>query len=385
MTRIAPGWLTAPETQAVVAALSGHAPHFVGGCVRDALLGMDAADVDIAVSCPPDETLQLAAAAGLAGHPTGIDHGVVTIVSSGKAFQVATFRRDVATDGRHAIVAYSDRIEDDAARRDFTMNALYALPDGRVVDPLGIGLDDLKARRIRFIGDPVARICEDYLRILRFFRFHAQLGIDSFDPAGMTAARAEARGLDRIAVERIGAEMMKLLGAPDPDPALAAMGDLLTKILPGAVPVRGLARLERAQGVMPDPIRRLSLLGVEAEVAADHLRLSRADAARLAAVHAALADATPLRQLAYRHGADAARDAVLIHALHGSEPPAGWQAQIAEGAAAVFPMQARDLIADGAEPGPALGDALRRLESAWVASDFALTKSDLMARWQAWR
>ncbi len=377
MTRIAPDWLAAPETRAAISALAPLSPRFVGGCVRDALLGRPGGDVDICVAAPPEATIRAAEAAGLRVHPTGLDHGVVTVVAKGRPFEVASLRRDVATDGRRAIVAYAERIGEDAARRDFTMNALYAAPDGTVLDPTGEGLADLAAGRLRFVGDPVARVAEDYLRILRLFRFHAQLGLAGFDAAALDAARAGAPGLARVSKERIGAEMIKLLAAPDPEPALAAMGPVLATALPGAAPFAGLVAAERAAGEAPDALRRLAASG--APQAPRALRLSRAEGARLGAIRAALCGGQAPAEAAFRHGAEAARDAILIRAARGEAPPAGWRAEIARGAAAAPPVTAADLIARGARPGPALGRALREAEDRWLASGLKASREELLA------
>ena len=244
-------WLEDPVTRAVCRALTGpgHQALFVGGCVRNALLGRPVADIDIATDATPEEVTALAGAAGLHPVPTGIEHGTVTVVAEGRPFEVTTFRRDVETFGRRAVVAYTRDIAEDAARRDFTMNALYAGPDGTVVDPLG-GLPDLLARRVRFVGDPAARIAEDYLRILRFFRIHAWYGdpASGLDADGLAACAAAQGGLARLSRERVGAETAKLLAAADPAPAVAAMAaaGILARVLPGAdaTPLAALVHLE---------------------------------------------------------------------------------------------------------------------------------------------
>jgi len=376
-------WLADPATRAVFAALTGagHAAYAVGGCVRNALLGRPVRDIDIATDAHPDATVAAAAAAGLKAVPTGAAHGTITVVADRRGFEVTTFRHDVDTDGRHAVVRFSDRLEDDAARRDFTMNALYAQPDGAVLDPVG-GLADLRAGRLRFIGDPAARIAEDYLRILRFFRFHAWYA----DPAGgvdadaLAACAAGAAGLARVSAERVGHEMLRLLAAPDPAPAVAAMAraGVLGRVLPGAdaraLPV--LVALEGDHGAgAPDPIRRLAVLGGAEAPAA--LRLSRADAKRLAGLRDGIAAPAGPAELAYRHGADAARDVVLARAaLAGTAPPDGLAAALAQGAAAVFPIRAADLMRT--HRGPALGAELRRLERLWIASGFTLDRAALL-------
>ncbi|MEM7523675.1 MAG: CCA tRNA nucleotidyltransferase, partial [Pseudomonadota bacterium] len=317
MTTIAPDWLAAPATRRVMTALAPAGPLFVGGCVRDALMRRATGDIDIAVGTPPEETMALVEGAGLRAHPTGIEHGVITVSVAGDdgtgaaAFEVATFRRDVATDGRRAVVAFTADVTEDAARRDFTMNALYARTDGAVIDPLGAGLHDLAARRLRFVGDADTRIAEDYLRILRFFRFHAQFEIQAFDSAGLEACCAGAPGLARISRERIGAEIIKLLAAPDPGPALTAMGPVLPMILEGAdaAAVSALTAAEARLDLAPDPLRRLFALGLAPHAAQTALRLSNAATARLKAIGDAIERAESaggLAAAAYRVGGDAA-------------------------------------------------------------------------------
>ena len=224
--RITGDWITRESTQALMKALNdaGHKALFVGGCVRNALLGVPVADVDIATDALPEEVMRIALAAKMKPVPTGIDHGTVTVVSGSIPHEVTTFRKDVETDGRRAVVAFATDVADDAHRRDLTINALYALADGTLVDPLG-GLPDLKARRVRFIEDAEARIREDYLRALRFFRFHAYYGDPAagMDPEALAAIAANLDGLDTLSRERVGAELLNLLAAPDPAPAVAAM------------------------------------------------------------------------------------------------------------------------------------------------------------------
>ncbi|MFO1143573.1 MAG: CCA tRNA nucleotidyltransferase [Amaricoccus sp.] len=358
----------------------GHRALFVGGCVRNALLGRPVSDVDIATDARPEAVIALAAAAGLEPVPTGIGHGTVTVVAEGRPFEVTTFRRDVETFGRRATVAFTDALAEDAARRDFTMNALYARPDGEVVDPLG-GLPDLLAGRVRFVGDPGQRIAEDYLRILRFFRIHAWYGdpAGGLDPDGLAACAAAQDGLAQLSRERVGAELAKLLAAADPAPALAAMDatGILGRLLPGADPraLAPLVHLEQEAGIAPRWQRRLAALGWRPEWA-QGLRLSRADARALGAVAASLAEDEPPAAAAYRHGIEAAHDAALVRAatLGGALPP-HLAPELARGAAARFPLPASALGASG----PALGATLRRLETAWIASDFAITADELRA------
>ncbi len=382
MTRIDQPWLHDERTAAICAALTGagHRALFVGGCVRDALLGRPASDIDIATDAEPATVVDLAEAAGLRAVPTGIEHGTVTLIASGRPYEVTTFRRDVETDGRRAVVAFSTDIADDARRRDFTMNALYARPDGLIEDPLG-GLPDLREGRVRFVGDPSERIAEDSLRILRFFRFHAWYGDPAagLDAAGLAACAAGREGLDALSRERVGAEMTRLLAAPDPTPALAAMAasGILARILPGAdaAPVGPLVHLELAGGTEPRWQRRLAALGWR-DAWADRLRLSKADRRVMEATVRALEEAGPPAATAFREGSDVARDAALVMAAStGAVPPPALEAEIARGAEAEFPIRAADLDLSG----ETLGRALKALQEAWIRSEFTLAADDLRA------
>jgi poly(A) polymerase len=379
--RIAPRWLAAPATRTVLDALRPGRPLFVGGCVRDALLGAEAADVDLCVACPPDETTRLLEAAGLGAIPTGIDHGTVTAVAEGRGFEVTTLRHDVETFGRRARVAFTDDVAADAARRDFSINALYADGDGAVLDPLG-GLPDLDAGRVRFIGDAEARLAEDYLRLLRFFRFTARFSRRGVDAEGLAACAAHLDGLDGLSRERVGHEMRRLLAAPDPALAVAAMQacGALARVAPGAdaAPLAPLVHAEALAGAAPAWPRRAGAIG--ALDAARGWRLSRAEDRRLTALAAALDAPAPPAAQAQRHGADAARDAALLRAAAlRVAPPAELEAEMARGAAARFPVSAADLTAAGMAPGPALGAALARLKERWIDSDFRLGRADLLA------
>ncbi len=375
-------WLSDTATQAVLAMLAqgGHQAFCVGGCVRDALIGRGVSDVDIATDAHPQTVIDLAARAGLKAVPTGIDHGTITVVAEGRGFEVTTFRRDVETFGRHAVIAFADRLEDDAARRDFTMNALYARADGTVVDPLGGGLADLVQRRVRFVGDPADRIREDYLRILRFFRFQAHFGdpLRPMDGAALAACTAHAGGMAQLSQERVGAEMRKLLAAPDPAPAVEGMAQtgVLGVILPGADPsgLRLMVHLEA--GIAPGWLRRLAVLAPQDPETT--LRLTRAKARNLARIRDHAATDASLAALGYWLGADPGADAALLRAARARELLApGWQDEIARGAEQRFPLKARDLMPD--YNGPALGQRLRELEWRWVASDFTLTRAQLLA------
>lgn len=379
--RIAEDWLTRPETQAVCRIMTdaGHQALFVGGCIRNALLGMPVTDIDIATDARPEIVSELAEKAGFKAVPTGIDHGTVTVISGHAPYEITTFRRDVETFGRHATVAFSDDVAEDAARRDFTMNALYATPGGEIVDPLG-GLADLQARRLRFVGEPRDRIEEDFLRILRFFRFHAWYADDAngFDPEGLAACAAHSPGIETLSRERIGAEMRKLLSAPDPAPAVAAMAQsgVLAHVLPGADPAPLAVLVHVEEGRPPHWLRRLALLaGPEI---AEALRLSRAETRELARLHSEIDSARGPAELGYRHGDDAATDVLLCRAaLTGAPLPDGWQGAVAGGAAAQFPLKAADLMP--ALSGPALGRRLAELEARWIASGFRLGREELLA------
>jgi poly(A) polymerase len=380
--RIEEEWAKRGPAQKVCALLTDAGFHawFVGGCVRNALIGAKVTDLDICTDALPDTVMALAKAAGLRPIPTGIEHGTVTIMADSVPFEVTTLRRDVATDGRHATVAFTDDLTADARRRDFTMNALYATPDGTVIDPLG-GLADLMARRVHFVGDPGARITEDYLRILRFFRFHACYGDPShgIDAEGLAACAAHLDGLEQLSRERVGAEMRKLLAAPDPAPAMAAMRSCgaLLRILPGAGTglLAVLIHVEQVAGLEPDPIRRLAALGGEDIVQA--LRLSNVEAAKLARLRDGMENTGSAGALGYHFGASEAVDILALRAASYEQELDPNQAEQARfGAAQTCPVRAADLM-PGLQ-GPALGQALKTIEARWLASHFTLTKAALL-------
>ena len=378
--KIAGAWLTHSGTQALCAAMQagGYRIFFVGGCVRNALLDETVGDLDLATDALPDQVMRLAEAAGFKAIPTGIDHGTVTVLAKGVTHEITTFRRDVQTDGRHAVVAYSTDIAQDAARRDFTMNAIYADPAGEVIDPLG-GLPDLLARRLRFVGDPALRIREDYLRILRFFRFSASysdpaLGMD----ADALAACAElADGIDGLSRERIGAEMRKLLSARDPAPALASMAasGVLGHVLTGADP-RYLAPLVHLEGNAPARWqRRLVVLG--GQDWGDALRLSRAEQGMMARLRDQIGSSLSPAALGWKLGPEFGTDALLARAALLESPlPTQWQEDVSRGVESRFPVMAVDLMPQLS--GPALGGKLAQLESLWLASDLRLSRDELL-------
>lgn len=375
-------WIKVEATQKVCHVLTqaGYQALFVGGCVRNSLFGAPVSDIDIATDARPETVIELATAARLKVIPTGMDHGTITLVADHIPHEVTTFREDVETFGRHAVVAFGTEISHDARRRDFTMNALYARPDGTVVDPLN-GLGDLRARRVRFIEDPGQRIREDYLRILRFFRFHAWYGDagQGLDDEGLAAVAGNLDGLQGLSRERIGAEIIKLLAAPDPAPSVAAMrsAGVLNRVLPGADDsVLGvLIHLEGEAGTSPDSIRRLAVLG--GQDVAERLRLSRSQVRRLTQIKEGMENVMQAAELGYRYGVDLGRDIILSRAaLFGRPFPTDMQPELDKGAAAKFPIKAQDLMQD--YTGPALGARLKEVEQRWIDSDFALTRDQLL-------
>ncbi|ETX15027.1 poly(A) polymerase [Roseivivax halodurans JCM 10272] len=375
-------WLSRPATQAVFSMLAGggHAAYAVGGCVRNALLDAPVDDVDICTDARPERVMELCEAARLKAVPTGVDHGTVTVVSDGTGYEVTTFRADVETDGRRAVVRFSDDVLEDARRRDFTMNALYAGAGGEIVDPLG-GLADLQARRLRFIEDPERRIREDYLRILRFFRFSAwyadaEAGMDA---DALAAIASNLDGIAQLSRERIGQEIRKLLRAPDPAPAVAAMEatGALAATLPGTSPraLAPLVHLEALAGVAPAPLRRLAALGHRDGAA---LRLSKAESRSLTAIFAAVEHGAGAEELGYRFGEETARDALLIRSASlGEQMPTDALSRAARGGRRKLPVKPRDL--QPAYEGPALGKRLKDLEEAWISSGFSATREQLLA------
>ncbi|MEP5761497.1 MAG: CCA tRNA nucleotidyltransferase, partial [Litoreibacter sp.] len=327
----------------------------------------------------PSVVMQLAKNAGFHAVPTGIDHGTVTVVANDIPHEITTFRRDVATDGRRAVVAFSDDIKDDALRRDFTMNALYCDIDGEVIDPLG-GLPDLNARRVRFIEDADQRIREDYLRSLRFFRFHAWYGDPQlgFEADALDAIARNVQGVGTLSRERLGVELLRLLEAPDPVASIAGMRStgVLQAVLSGADDraLGPLVHLEATLDIAPDSIRRLAILG--GLDVAERLRLSRQDSERLRILYAGTVGGPKVS--GYKLGEEMARDVHLIEAASLDVPfPSGVIEAIAEGHSKTFPVKAADLMPD--YQGPALGNALKQLESRWIESDFSLSHADLLA------
>jgi poly(A) polymerase len=392
-------WFLKPETQAVFACLNreGFEARVVGGAVRNTLLGAPVSEVDFATTARPDDMIRLAHKAGLKTAPTGISHGTVTIIVDGTPFEATTLRRDVETDGRRATVAFGEDWAEDARRRDFTMNALYAGADGQVYDPLG-GLPDLIARRVRFVGDADARIREDYLRILRFFRFSAEYAEGAFDPDGVAASIRERLGLTRLSRERVRAELLRILVTRRATHAIDVLDEsgLLLLILGGVARRRRFERLcaiEAALGAKPDPIYRLAALALfkdeDAARLADRLRLSAHetnDLYGLAARRPALADGTDeaaLEAALYRHGPRLYLGRLLLSWAESdaaaSDPAWTRAAGLAQSwPRPKFPLKGGDLVARGQAPGAAVGEALRRLEEKWIASRFTLSREALL-------
>jgi poly(A) polymerase len=392
-------WFQRPGVMAVFAALGrdGHEARIVGGALRNALIGLPVADIDFAATALPADLIRYAKKAGLKPVPTGIGHGTITIVAAGVPYEVTTLRRDVETHGRRATVAFTRDWAADAARRDFTINALYAAADGRVLDPLD-GLPDLGARRVRFIASARARIREDYLRILRFFRFTADYAEGPPDAEGLAACITERAGLALLSAERIRMEMLRILAARRPMAAIVPMAEtgLLVSLLGGvAYPAHfaRLAALETALGTAPAPLRRLGVLAVRIEEDAARLRLrlrlSNAEAARLEAMGARVPAISPhlgerrAREALYRLGPETFADRVLVGWAKSaaSETDAAWQSLYRlpdRWTPPAFVLNGQDLMAQGIKPGPQMGAVLRDLEAKWIASDFTLSREDLL-------
>lgn len=389
--RVDAAWLGEAPLREVLAALDGEGEEarVVGGAVRNALLGEPHGDVDIATTALPDEVIRRVEAAGFKAVPTGVEHGTVTVVAAGRPFEVTTLREDVETFGRHAKVVFGRDWKRDAARRDFTINALSLSRDGTVHDYVG-GLADIEARRVRFIGDAARRIAEDYLRILRFFRFHAAYGEGSPDPQGLAACIEARAGLEQLSRERVRMEILKLLVAKHAVPTLALMTEtgLLEQVL-GGVPLlascANMVKLEAALALAADPVRRFGALAVsvieDAERLRDRLRLTNAEYERLASMAdgwwqvSASWSEHDARVLLYRLGSTRFTDRVLLawtRAPEGAQDrswhrlatlPARWSAP-------VFPLKVADFMARGVPKGPRLGAALAAAEEAWIAADF---------------
>ena len=381
--RIAPAASMADAAaQAVIAALGadGAQVRFVGGCVRDTLRGAPVSDIDLATPDPPEAVLALLARAAIKGVPTGIDHGTVTAVVEGRPFEVTTLRLDVATDGRYAEVTFTDDWRADAARRDFSFNAMSLSPRGDLYDYFG-GREDLAAGRVRFVGDAAQRIAEDYLRVLRFFRFLARFGHGEPDAEALAACAAAADKLDRLSIERVRMELLKLLAAPAPVPALQAMADLgvLAAVLPEAGPLTTLLVLCGIDD--RDPVRRLAaLIGTGGEAVGRRLKMANAEIARLARLappacplEAAMSVAAQ-RQVLHDLGPGLFRDLVLLAWAGDRQGRASaWRAMLetANGwEAPRLPIRGADITAMGVPGGPQVGRILAGVEGWWRMRDF---------------
>jgi poly(A) polymerase len=366
-------WTRREGLVALTAALGAENIRWVGGAVRDGLLGVAVADVDCATKLMPAEVIAACGRAGIRTVPTGIEHGTVTAILKDGPVEVTTLRRDVATDGRRATIAFASDWPEDAARRDFTINALYAHPETLQIDDWFGGREDLAAGRVRFIGEAAARIAEDHLRILRYYRFQTRFGAD-LDQEAEDACAALAHTLKGLSRERIAAELLALLALPDPHPTLERMRarGVLGVILPEACApqLAGLARLiaaEREQGFTPDPVRRLAALLPPspdvAETVAARLRLSKAQRTRLvAAAERAPGDGAAPLELAYRLTPPVATDRLLL-AGADARPVAGWSVP-------VFPLKGGAIVARGVSAGPSVARILQAVEARWVAEGF---------------
>ena len=377
---LTPDWLIGGPVAKALTILNegGHEAFVVGGAVRNALLDRPVKDFDIATSAFPEDVRRLFEGKAKVV-PTGIEHGTMTVVLGTAAIEITTFRSDVATDGRRAVVAFSTSIEDDAQRRDFTMNAIYVDRHGLIKDPVG-GVADATHRILRFIGRPSERIKEDYLRSLRFFRLFAEYGDPSqgFDPDAVSAIADNLDGLRLLSIERVTSEIMRLLEAPHPSFSVAGMesAGVLAVILPGAMTSAffELVHLETEAGTGPDPIRRLAAL-----VRETGLRLSNKERRRFETVHELKVATTGLSEITWRYDAGIAKDVSLLRAAGLSAPydQNSVDIEIARGAQASFPISATDLMP--ALSGPELGAALDRATELWIASDFTLDRDALLS------
>jgi len=389
--RFYPDWLDGPEVKTLAWALPQL--RFVGGAVRDSVLGKPVSDIDAAIPLLPEEVMAALEKAGIRAIPTGIAHGTVTALVGGKPFEITTLRRDVATDGRHAEVAFTDDWQEDAKRRDFTMNALYLSPEGELFDYTG-GVDDARAGRVRFIGDASARITEDYLRILRFFRFFAHYGKGEADAAALAACETYAAKLDTLSGERVQAELLKLLAAPSPQHILRLMQQtkVLHHVLGFEVELAPFETLLSFDHI--PPLVRLAVLLLSAKnadalaIVAEQLRLSGEQRKMLSLFTQHIGDVTTdislarQKQLIRTLGAEMFSTLVCLRAaLSGGLSPA-YDAMLdvaADWHPPVFPVTGEDVKALGFAEGKALGEKLRALEECWEASDYRLTKEELLS------
>jgi len=394
-------WLTDAKTRAVLDAL-GPDSRFVGGAVRNTLLGREVSDIDIATPLLPDVVAKRLTAAGLGAVPTGVEHGTITAIASGTPFEVTTLRRDVATDGRRAVVAYTTDWKEDAARRDFTMNALYATADGEVIDLVG-GVADLNAGRVHFVGDATTRIREDYLRILRLFRFHAWYGKGEIDAEALRAAAAEKAGLAQLSGERVQKELLRLLEAENPAPVLRTMAaaGILSVLLPGALSItrlEHLAAIDAEAFFTPDPLLRLAALLPNdvsvADAVAAKLKLSNTQALRLADIAGAkekivsYLSVKEVRKLLYRIDTGPFKDRVFLKWADDAKNSNAvqWRMLLAVADAwerPRFPLSGREVMLAGVPEGPLVGKILAEVEDWWVDADFTEDEFSLAERLKA--
>ena len=382
-----PSWMSDKASRALMAALKGDA-RFVGGCVRDTILKRPIGDIDIATPLFPEEIMRRLAAAKIKAVPTGIAHGTITAVTDKRPYEITTLRRDVETFGRHARVAFSADWKEDAARRDFTMNALYLNDEGEVFD-YHDGIKDLRAGKVRFVGDPATRIREDVLRLLRFYRFHAWYGRGEADQAARAGCRASAPLLPTLSGERVQTELLKLLGAKNPLPSLTMMREdgVLQRILPKIRDLEVVAQLIALEP-KPDPLRRLAaLLAGEGDALARKLKFSNADRERLVALAENVpltSDAMEQRRLLHRMGRDLYIDRVLLGAALAGDT--GNVKKLLAAAAkwkpVAFPLRGADIAAAGVPEGPAIGKLLAEIEAWWEAGDFKATRKQCLAELQ---
>jgi len=393
-------WMRDTGVLSLFAALPEGSLRFVGGCVRNALWGEDVGDIDLACQLEPEAVVAALEAAGIRYVPTGIAHGTVTAVIDGQPFEVTSLRRDVETDGRRATVAYTMDWAEDAQRRDLTMNALYADLSGRVYDPTGQGLSDLKSRKFRFVGDAEQRVQEDYLRILRFFRFLALYGgQEKVDATSLKACREHQAGIRKLSAERVWMELKKLLSADNPVRACHIMltNGILESVLPEANNVDGLEallRLESREKIKPDPLLRLMAMSarepLQMALLTKRLKMSKAETARLrgwADDDAQLSTDMPERErmaAIYKSGKSVIIDRARLRAAGETDPiqssrwmsladlAMGWQPP-------VFPLTGKDLAKAGVPKGPGMGKALKALEALWIRSGFSTEKPQLLA------
>jgi poly(A) polymerase len=387
-------WMTQPATAAVLDALEAaggpDCARYVGGCVRNTLIGRPVDDIDIATVLTPDQVIAALKAAKLKAVPTGVEHGTVTAVSESRPFEITTLRRDVATDGRRAVVAFTTDWAEDAQRRDFTLNSLYARRDGTVFDPTGHGVADARAGRIVFVGEAEQRIAEDYLRILRFFRFFAWYGSGPADAAALAACESLRGQIRTLSAERVSKEILKLLAADDPREAVGLMArtGILGEVLPAPIDLtrfEGLVAIEDETLFENDPVLRLAALLPDDQAGAltfaERLRLSNAERDRIAAALSPTPELKSwmspreIRRAVYRAGPQLFRDrAKLAWARAGrTATTPQWRGMIAlaEGwRAPAFPLTGEDVIAAGAPKGPMVGQVLREVEDWWIDHDF---------------